>query len=159
MPISSRLVYPRTHRFHIPVMGTGHSIDTPLRVARWGISSVISLVDDILVEQVHRLHAERRGIPFKGGGSPRSQGPRRKDPPVHGFPAPAGAGQMAELRAQSFADDSDKTRWFAMLPESSPLKAEWIRLKSLPSRIPGAGAARTRDFRRGWSRAPSTPTS
>jgi hypothetical protein len=44
------------HRFHIPVMGTGFTIDTPLRVARFGISSVVSLVDDVLIEQMrHRL--------------------------------------------------------------------------------------------------------
>jgi len=30
------------HSFHIPVMGTGFTIDTPLKVARYGISSVIS---------------------------------------------------------------------------------------------------------------------
>ena len=36
------------HRFHIPVMGTGFTIDTPLKVARYGISSVVSLVDDVL---------------------------------------------------------------------------------------------------------------
>ena len=41
------------HSFHIPVMGTGFTIDTPLKVARYGISSVISLVDDVLIEQVH----------------------------------------------------------------------------------------------------------
>ena len=26
------------HSFHIPVMGTGHSVDTPIRVAPFGIS-------------------------------------------------------------------------------------------------------------------------
>ena len=35
------------HTFHIPVMGTGFTIDTPLKVARYGIASVVSLVDDL----------------------------------------------------------------------------------------------------------------
>ena len=52
------------HSFHIPVMGTGYSIDTPLRVARYGISSVISLVDDLLIEQVRKFHCQRLGRPF-----------------------------------------------------------------------------------------------
>jgi hypothetical protein len=132
MPISSRLVYPRTHRFHIPVMGTGHSIDTPLRIAKWGISSVISLVDDILVEQVHRLHAERRAIPFKGVDprDPKARAERIRR--YMDFLHEQVQMQMVELRAQSFANDTEKTRWFAMLPESSPLKAEWIRLKTIP---------------------------
>ena len=36
------------HTFHIPVMGTGFTIDTPIKVAKYGISSVVSLVDDII---------------------------------------------------------------------------------------------------------------
>ena len=40
------------HTFHIPVMGTGFTIDTPLRVAKYGITTVISLVDDLLIEQM-----------------------------------------------------------------------------------------------------------
>ena len=53
------------HTFHIPVMGTGFTIDTPLRVARYGISSVISLVDDGLIEQMRKLHCGRFGEPYQ----------------------------------------------------------------------------------------------
>ncbi len=34
------------HTFHVPILGIGFTIDTPLKVGRYGISSVISLVDD-----------------------------------------------------------------------------------------------------------------
>ncbi|KKK80246.1 hypothetical protein LCGC14_2825420, partial [marine sediment metagenome] len=44
------------HTFHIPVMGIGFTIDTALRVAKYGISSVISLVDDTLIEQMRQFH-------------------------------------------------------------------------------------------------------
>ena len=40
------------HSFHIPVMGIGFTIDTPLKVAQYGMDSVISLVDDILIEKL-----------------------------------------------------------------------------------------------------------
>ena len=53
------------HQFHIPVMGTGFTIDTPLHVAKYGISSVISLVDDILIEQMRKFHCERVGKPYE----------------------------------------------------------------------------------------------
>jgi hypothetical protein len=49
------------HSFHIPVMGTGFTIDTPLKVARYGISSVISLVDDRLVEKIRRYYSRLYG--------------------------------------------------------------------------------------------------
>jgi hypothetical protein len=36
------------HTFHIPVMGLAYTIDSPIRVAKYGISSVISIIDDDL---------------------------------------------------------------------------------------------------------------
>ena len=53
------------HRFHIPVMGTAFTIDTPLRVARYGIHSEVSLGDDRLCERMRKQHAEEAGLPFK----------------------------------------------------------------------------------------------
>lgn len=53
------------HRFHIPVLGTGFSVDTPIKVAHLGIDSVMSVVDDELLEQVRRHHAEREGLPYE----------------------------------------------------------------------------------------------
>jgi hypothetical protein len=52
------------HTFHIPVMGTGFSIDTPVKVAPYGISSVISIVDDILVEQMREYLSSKYGHPY-----------------------------------------------------------------------------------------------
>ena len=46
--------YFNSHTFHIPVMGIGFTIDTPIKVAHLGISSVISLVDDILIEKIRK---------------------------------------------------------------------------------------------------------
>jgi hypothetical protein len=38
------------HSFHIPVMGLAYTIDS-IRVAQYGISSVISIADDELIEK------------------------------------------------------------------------------------------------------------
>ncbi|TXD48384.1 hypothetical protein [Polaribacter sp. IC073] len=54
-----------THSFHIPVMGIGFTIDSPLKVAQYGIDSVISLVDDILLEKLRKLYSEKFEIPYK----------------------------------------------------------------------------------------------
>ena len=48
----------KIHTFHIPVMGTGFSIDTPVKVAQYGISSVISLVDDKLIEEMRQYYCK-----------------------------------------------------------------------------------------------------
>jgi hypothetical protein len=52
------------HTFHIPVMGIGFTIDTPAKVAHYGISSVISLVDDILVEKMREMYSRKLNLPF-----------------------------------------------------------------------------------------------
>ena len=55
----------KTHSFHIPVMGIGFTVDTPLKVAQYGIDSVISLVDDILLEKLRKMYCERYELPYK----------------------------------------------------------------------------------------------
>ncbi len=53
------------HNFHIPVMGTGFTIDTPVKVAQYGISSAISLVDDKLIEKMREFYCQKLDIPFQ----------------------------------------------------------------------------------------------
>ena len=36
------------HNFHIPVMGLGFTIDTPLKVAKYGINSTVSIMENSL---------------------------------------------------------------------------------------------------------------
>lgn len=52
------------HSFHIPVMGLGYTVDTPIKVATYGISSVISLVDDLLMEQLREKYCQEFNLPF-----------------------------------------------------------------------------------------------
>ncbi len=54
-----------THKFHIPVLGIGYSADTPLKISRYGINSVISLVDDILLEKLRMMHSSRNAIAYE----------------------------------------------------------------------------------------------
>ena len=50
------MYYSPHHKFHIPVMGLAYTIDTPIKVARFGISSVISIVEDRLVEMMRSYY-------------------------------------------------------------------------------------------------------
>ena len=54
------------HTFHIPVMGLGYTIDTPVKVAHLGISSVISVVDDFLMEKMREFYSIKFDLPFTG---------------------------------------------------------------------------------------------
>ncbi len=52
----------KQHTFHIPVMGTAFTADTPLKVAQFGIDSVIALADDVLLERLRKLYAEKNNL-------------------------------------------------------------------------------------------------
>jgi len=46
-------------------MGIGYTIDTPLKVAQYGINSVISLVDDILLESLRKMYSDTFEVPYQ----------------------------------------------------------------------------------------------
>jgi hypothetical protein len=107
------------HTFHIPVMGTGFTIDTPLKVARYGITSVVSLVDDILIEQMRKYHCGNLGEPYHEIKAQDKDSRARRitaylnllDKTVHK--------QMQKLRRSAFNPDSDISKYFQMLPSCS----------------------------------------
>ena len=55
----------RAHSFHIPVMGIGFTIDTPLKVSQYGIDSVISIGDDFLLEKIRKMYCDKFSIPYE----------------------------------------------------------------------------------------------
>jgi hypothetical protein len=52
------------HSFHIPVMGIGFTIDTPLKIAHYGIDSVIFISDDAIIEKMRKFYSEKFKLPF-----------------------------------------------------------------------------------------------
>jgi hypothetical protein len=116
------------HCFHIPVMGTGHSIDTPIRVAHFGISSVVSLVDDILIDRIGGYYRERFDLP------PVKIDRRDEDGRAKRITAYLDAmheivcQKLAALKALPFGIHGDKDKYFELLPDTSPLKQVYQRL-------------------------------
>ena len=53
------------HTFHIPVMGLAFTIDSPIRVAQYGISSTVSITDDDLIEKMRAFYSEKFSIPYQ----------------------------------------------------------------------------------------------
>lgn len=46
-------------------MGLGYTVDTPVKVAHLGVSSVISIVDDFLIEKMREFYSHKFNLPFK----------------------------------------------------------------------------------------------
>lgn len=106
------------HRFHIPVMGTGFSTDTPVRVAQFGISSVVSLVDDVLLEQLRKYYAGQEGEPYTeitaSDGDPRA----RRITEYFNLINRIVQRQMREIKTEPFSPGSRICRYFELLPEN-----------------------------------------
>ena len=52
------------HSFHVPVMGLAFTVDSPIKIAKYGISSVVSIVDDILIENMNSFYSKKFNLPF-----------------------------------------------------------------------------------------------
>jgi hypothetical protein len=113
------------HSFHIPVMGTGFTIDTPLKVAKYGISSVISLVDDILIEQMRKFYCEKANKPYEAIQDQDEDSRARRITAYLNLLNDLIIGQTNALRTSPFLQGSDITRYYEMLP-SSPLKQLYL---------------------------------
>jgi hypothetical protein len=46
-------------------MGLAYTIDSPIRVAQYGISSVISIIDDELMEKMNAFYSKKFSIPYR----------------------------------------------------------------------------------------------
>lgn len=52
------------HNFHIPVMGLAYTIDSPVRVAQYGISSVVSIIDDEIIEKMKNFYSSKFSLNY-----------------------------------------------------------------------------------------------
>jgi hypothetical protein len=112
-------------------MGTSFTIDTPLQVARYGVSSVVSLVDDVLVEQMRKYHCAREGLPYDEIRSDEEDARARRITAYLDLLDHLLAGQVRQLQASPFEEGSEISRYYEMLPEI-PLKEEYRRMSALP---------------------------
>jgi hypothetical protein len=105
------------HWFHIPVMGTGFTIDTPLKVARFGITSVVSLVDDTLIEQMRRWHATRAGEPYEEIPRQAEDSRAKRITAYLNLLDRLVRAQVRTLQNGSFEEGSELSLYYEMLPE------------------------------------------
>ena len=120
-----------THNFHIPVMGTGHSIDTPIRLAHLGITSVVSIIDDILLERLRKFYTAKYGLPFERI-SPREEDGRAKRITAYlDMVQEIVEMKMEHVRSLPFFEKNEKARYFELLPDTSSLKKAYDDLLAM----------------------------
>jgi len=117
------------HKFYIPVMGTGFTIDTPLKVARYGISSVVSLVDDVLIEQMRKRLSKQGETSYEEIGDNEEDSRARRITSYLNMMDDMIGDQVAKMRTSLFEAGSEITRYYEMLPES-PLRAMYQKMQA-----------------------------
>lgn len=110
------------HSFHIPVMGTAFSIDAPIKVAKYGISSVISLVDDTLIEEMRKFYSEQIGEEYQPITKYDEDHRARRITAYLNLVDRIVQKKFEEVRSSLFEPGSEITKYFEMLSDRSPLK-------------------------------------
>lgn len=116
------------HSVHIPVMGTGFSIDTPIKVAKYGISSVISIVDDYLIEDMRKYHSDLRGKDYAPITKEDEDRRARRITAYLNLVDDIVQDEFAKVRSSRFEPGSEITKYFELLAEDSPLKAQYTEM-------------------------------
>ncbi|MDF1544709.1 MAG: hypothetical protein P1R58_06360, partial [bacterium] len=106
------------HHFHIPVMGTGFTIDTPLRVAKYGISSVVSLSDDVLLEQMRKFHCQNFGMQYTQIPDSDKNARANRVTAYLDLLDELVSRQVKQLQSSPFEPGSEITRYFDLIPDS-----------------------------------------
>lgn len=115
----------KTHSFHIPVMGIGFTIDSPVKVSHLGIDSVISLVDDILLEKLRKMYCEISEIPYSEITEKVEDFRAKRITSYLNLIQDLAQKKFEDLKNASQETSIEIKKYFSILPDSSPLKQEF----------------------------------
>lgn len=118
----------KKHTFHIPVMGTGFTVDSPIKVAKYGISSVISLVDDILVENMREYYSKKFNLPFKGISNKIEDFRAKRFTEYLNLVDKLVKDKFEELKSSYYKNIDELHKYFDMLPDAVFLKNEFNKM-------------------------------
>ena len=120
----------KPHSFHIPVMGLGFTIDTPLKVSRYGIDSVISIVDDILIEKLRKMYCNKFEIPYTEITNKIEDFRAKRITSYLNLINELAEKKFEELKDATVEKGNKIKEYLNMLPDSSTIKQEFKNLTS-----------------------------
>lgn len=113
------------HTFHIPVLGVGYSIDTPIKVAPYGISSVISLVDDTTIENMREFYSKKFDIPFQAISKKAEDFRAKRIASYLNLVDEIVKRKVQEIKDSATKASGEFEKYVAMLPDFSDLKSKF----------------------------------
>ncbi|NPA43901.1 MAG: hypothetical protein GXO49_00040 [Chlorobi bacterium] len=118
----------RNHSFHIPVLGIGYTLDTPVKVAQYGINSTISLVDDILLEKLRKVYCEKFEVFYNEISEKIDDFRAKRITSYLNLVNDIAKNKFEELKNVTSEKVKDLKEYLNLLPNSSELKAEFKAL-------------------------------
>lgn len=116
------------HSFHIPVMGLAYTVDSPIKVARFGIPSVMSIIEDRLIEMMRKhyyefLHEEYVPIPTH-----EIDYRAKRITDYLNLVARIVNDQIENLKSSAFKTGNELAKYFEMLPTQSKLRELYFQM-------------------------------
>lgn len=115
----------KVHSFHIPVMGIGFTIDTPMKVAQYGIDSVIFIGDDILLEKLRKKYCSKFNLPYAEISEKEDDYRAKRITSYLNFIKEQAEKKIEELKNFSVEKGNELKKYFSMLPDTSTIKQEF----------------------------------
>jgi len=103
-------------------MGIGFTIDTPIKVAHLGISSVISLVDDILIEKMRENYCKLNKLFFQPISMQMEDYRAKRITAYLNLVKDIVTEKFNNLKNSDYKPGSELEKYFELLPEDSVLK-------------------------------------
>ena len=113
------------HRFHIPVMGIAFTIDTPIKVASYGITSALSIIEDNLVEMMRKHYYQENNETYVPIEKHEENYRVRRITDYLNLVNRNVQTKFETLKDSAFEKGSEIVKYFEMLPEESGLKEKY----------------------------------
>ncbi|MCX6190082.1 MAG: hypothetical protein NTW54_10890 [Bacteroidetes bacterium] len=122
------MVLKSEHIFHIPVMGLAYTVDSPVKVARFGISSVISIIEDRLVEMMRKHYYPTINETYTPISHHEPDYRAKRITDYLNLVNTIVQQQMQKLKTEAFERGTEIVKYFEMLPVESRLKKLYLEM-------------------------------
>ncbi len=111
-------------------MGTGFTLDTPLKVAPFGMDSVVSIVDDVLIENLRKTYCEKFEIPYLAITDKIEDFRAKRITSYLNLLQELAEKKFNQIKGSTLETSNEIKAYFNMLPEGSSLKKQFLELTS-----------------------------
>ncbi|HEX5171408.1 MAG TPA: hypothetical protein VFW11_19660, partial [Cyclobacteriaceae bacterium] len=115
------------HHFHIPVMGLSFTIDSPIKVAQYGIASTISIIEDKLVEMMRAHYYKERKEHYVPITSKQDDYRAKRITDYLNLVNRIVLENIEKLKTSAFEAGSEISKYFEMLPSKNELHKLYYR--------------------------------